>query len=297
MWPLIFALAIDTTGVRRITLTPSETLAVTISGVGAPVVLVPGLFGAAYGFRHLVPGLVAAGYRVIVIEPLAVGSSSRPRRADYSLDAQANRISAVLDTLGVSGAILVGHSLGAALAMRVAAERPDLAAVLVSLEGGPAERAATASMRRALQFAPLIKLVGGMRIVRRNVRTSLRRASGDTTWVTDEVIAEYTAGAAHNLDGTILAYLAMTDAREHQPLEPRLSRIRCPFLLMLGAAPHGSGPDEAAVNRLRQLVPQLEVSAIDGAGHYLHEEQPDDVLRVLLELPRAISATARSSSR
>jgi pimeloyl-ACP methyl ester carboxylesterase len=75
---------------------PLESLRVTTAGAGETVVLVPGLFGSAFGYRHLLELLPAAGFRVVVIEPLGIGRSSRPERANYSLTAQADRLAAVL---------------------------------------------------------------------------------------------------------------------------------------------------------------------------------------------------------
>src|SRR5262245_45182129 len=72
----------------RVPLVPAETLHVQVSGEGTPAVLIPGLFGSGYTFRKVVPLLNERGYRTIVIEPLGVGASSRPARADYSLTAQ-----------------------------------------------------------------------------------------------------------------------------------------------------------------------------------------------------------------
>src|SRR3954470_9594617 len=74
---------------------PAESLRVTVAGSGKSVILVPGLFGSAYGYRHLLVLLPAAGFRTIVIEPLGIGRSPRPRLANYSLTAQADRIGAV----------------------------------------------------------------------------------------------------------------------------------------------------------------------------------------------------------
>jgi pimeloyl-ACP methyl ester carboxylesterase len=287
MWPLIALLALDSAMVRRIHVAPAETLAVTIAGAGAPVVLVPGLFGSAYGFRRMIPALVDAGYQVIVIEPLAVGSSSRPRRADYSLQAQSRRVARVMDILALDDAVLVGHSIGAAIVLRLAVARPELVRAIVSLEGGPAESAVGASFRRAMQYAPFIRLVGGAGLVRRALRRSLISASGDASWVTDEAIAEYTAGATADLGATLLAYLRMSESRETEPLGPHLGELHCPVHLLLGGAPHASGPAGADVERLRIGVPQLEVQTIAGAGHFLHEEAPDDVVRAI----RAVGGT------
>src|SRR2546422_5774149 len=85
----------------KVPLAASESLEVETSGVGQPVVLIPGLFGSEFGFRTLVPLLNAAGYRTIVIEPLGIGSAPRPPRADYSLTAPADRTAGVLDSLSV----------------------------------------------------------------------------------------------------------------------------------------------------------------------------------------------------
>src|SRR5688572_5480302 len=79
----------------------AESLQVTVAGgeAGTPVVLIPGLFGSAFAYRTVLPRLTAAGYRAIVIEPLGIGASPRPERADYSLTAQADRIATALDRL------------------------------------------------------------------------------------------------------------------------------------------------------------------------------------------------------
>src|SRR5205823_983462 len=81
------------------------------------------------------------------------------------------------------------------MAFRLAYRRPDLARAVVSLEGGPAEAAATPSFRRAMRFAPWIKWFGGVRRIRGKVRSGLIAASGDSHWVTDSVVDAYTAGA------------------------------------------------------------------------------------------------------
>src|SRR5438132_10545397 len=91
---------------------PAESLSVETAGRGDPVVIIPGLFGSVFGFRKLVPLLVDAGYRTIVIEPLGVGASGRPEKANYSLTAQAARIAAVLDSLHVRSAIVLAYSIG-----------------------------------------------------------------------------------------------------------------------------------------------------------------------------------------
>jgi pimeloyl-ACP methyl ester carboxylesterase len=287
---------LDNPKALRISVAAAETLSVTVSGVdaGAPLVLIPGLFGSHFGFRKVVPPLQAAGYRTIVIEPLGVGASSRPEHADYSLAAQADRIARVLDSLGVDNAVVVAHALGAAMALRLAYQRPDLVRGLVALDGGPSEAAVTPTFRRMLRLIPWIKLFGGVGLVRKKTRETFINSSGDTTWVTDEVVREYTAGVARDLTGTLKAYLAMAAAREPEHLAPHLAEVACPVRLVVGAAPHSGKMNADDVALLQRSVRAFALDSIPGAGHYLQEERPDVVVEAVARLEGS-SQRARAS--
>src|SRR5437867_10961085 len=287
MWLLALALVADTIHTLSLVLSPAESVAVAVTGTGDPVVLVPGLFGSAFGYRTLIPLLTDAGYRAIVVEPLGIGSSARPEHADSSLTAQADRIAAVLDRLSVRHAIVVAHSLGASMAFRLAYRRPDLVAGIVSLDGGPAEGAATRAFRRAMKFAPWIKLFGGVKLVRKKIRGQLIRASGASSWVTERVVDGYTAGAAHDLDATLRAFLAMAGRREPVRLRLHLVEVGWPVLLLVGTATHegGIGAEEVAV--LAAALPAFVVDSVPGVGHFIYEEQP----AVVVEAVRRVRAS------
>ena len=260
---------------------PAESLRVTIAGTGATVVLVPGLFGSAFGYRHLLERLPAAGYRAVVIEPLGIGRSPRPKHADYSLTAQADRIATVLVSLREGPALVVAHSVSASMALRLAYRHPELVSSVISLDGGPAEEAATPGFRRAMRYAPWIKWLGGVKRVRPRMRKDLIAASGDTSWVTEEVMDGYIAGAAADLDGTLLAFLAMAEAREPERLAPHLAEIRCPVLLVLGTALHQGGVEPKQVDLLRARLPVFAIDSVPGAGQYLFEEQPASLVSII----------------
>ena len=299
MWWLALALVSDSASAVqtfKVAVAPAESLSVEVAGRGAPVVLIPGLFGSVYGFRKLVPQLTEAGYRAIVIEPLGVGSSARPERANYSLTAQADRIAAVLDSLHARDAMLIAHSIAGSEAYRLAYRRPDLVRGVLSIEGGPTEMAVTPTFKRALRFAPWVKLLGGIRLIRRKIRSLLIDSSGDPSWVTDDAVAEYTAGAAQNLDGTLKAYLAMANSREPELLAPRLPQIRCPVRLMVGGARHVGdvGPKETQL--LARALHSFALDSVPGAGHFIHEEQPGAVLATLARLEASVSAERASGS-
>jgi pimeloyl-ACP methyl ester carboxylesterase len=294
MWPLLLVLVSDSTVRARIVVAPAETLVVESSGAGPPVVLLPGLFGSTFGYRKVVPELLARGLRAIVIEPLAVGRSSRPPKADYSLTAQARRIGQVLDSLRIDGATVVAHSLGAAIALRLAWLRPQQVSGLVLLEGGPVETAASPGFRRAMEYAPWIKWAGGVKTIRKVIRQTLVGSAGDPSWVTDEVIAEYTAGAASDLDGTLLAYLQIAKSKEPEPFGPHLSAIKLPIRVLLGGAEHSGGPKREEIDRLRVGAPKVVIDTIAGAGHYLHEERPDLVARAIGAMAELTASLAQA---
>jgi len=286
MW-LLLALTVlaDSSRGISVVLAHAESLQVSVAGseLAAPVVLIPGLFGSAFAYRHEVPGLTAAGYRAIVIEPLGVGVSGRPEHADYSLTAQADRIAAVLDHLGVTDAVVVAHATSASIAYRIAYRRGDLVRAVVSLEGGPVETATTPGLRRAMRLAPWIKWFGGVRLVRKKIRQNLIAASGDTSWVSDAVVDGYTSGAARDLDGTLKALLGMVAAREREPLRPHLAAIACPVVLLLGGARHDGGPPPAELALLARSLPAFTVDTLAGAGHFLYEEQPQTVVAAVVK--------------
>jgi pimeloyl-ACP methyl ester carboxylesterase len=192
---LALPLAADTATVQTIAVAPAESIAVTVVGHGEPVVFIPGLFGSAFAFRNIAPRLAEAGFEAVIIEPLGIGGSARPRSADYSLTAQAARVAAVLDTLGLRDAVVVAHSIGGSIAFRLAFHRPDLVAGIVSIEGGPAEEATTSGFRFAMHFAKLLRF-GGSRLLRSQVDREMKQASGDSSWVTDAIVTGYTAARA-----------------------------------------------------------------------------------------------------
>lgn len=287
IWLLLAAgLAADTAYSLQIPVARAESLHVVVSGQGEPAVLIPGFFGSAFGFRKLVPLLEHAGYQPIIVEPLGTGFSSRPEHGNYSFSAQAQRIAAALDSLQIRHAWVIGHSMGGAVALRLAYTRPDLVRALVSLEGGPTEEMATADFRRAAGYVPWIKFLGGIKVIRRVLGRSLKASSGDTSWVTDGVVYGYTAGAAGNIDGTLKAYLAMAASREHERLQPHLREIACPVRLVLGGAGHDGGVRPEEVVELQRSLSSFAVDSVPGAGHYLQEERPEAVI-LTLEKARA----------
>ena len=275
----------DSAVVRDIEVAPGEMLRTTSVGRGEPIVLLPGLFGAAFGYRTIVPTLVAQGYRCIVIEPLGYGWSSRPGKADYSFTAQTVRVGEALDSLGVERALFVAQSSGAAIAFRLAVARPSLVRGLLSIDGGPAESAATPGMRKAFRFGGFVAKLGmDESKLRHDVRREIVRNSGDTSWVTSAVIREYTAGPAADLSASIDAFKQMSKSKERESLAERLHEFKGPVRLLVGTVEHPSEVPSAERELLRERLADFSSHSVVGSGQYIHEEQPEAVVEAIARL-------------
>jgi pimeloyl-ACP methyl ester carboxylesterase len=278
---------IDSAAVRDVEVAKGEVLRTTSVGTGRPIVLIPGLFGGAYSYRKITEPLVEQGYRAIVVEPLGYGSSSHPKKADYSFDAQTDRVARTLDHMGVKHALVVSQASGAGIAFRLAIKRPDLVRGLLSIDGGPSESPATPEMKRLFKFGVFpLKLMMDDVTARQQLHDELTSNSGDPRWVTDEVVRGYGAAQMADLDGSLDALYRISKSKESDSLAERLDRCKAPVLLLIGAAPHRIQVPNEERDLLKQKVARYSVEEVPGAGQYIQEEQPGVVLAAVEKLDR-----------
>lgn len=132
-------------------------------GAGDPIVMVHGVFLSSHLWQDYLPRL-PEGHRVLVFDLLGHGRSDPAHDRSMTVAAHAERLHDLLLFMGISKAVIVGHDMGAAVAMRVARNHPELVSHLVlinpMLEGdqfpplGPSRR-----LRRLRWFIPLWKLI------------------------------------------------------------------------------------------------------------------------------------------
>ena len=89
-----------------------------------PLVLIHGLSGQLQHFTYALTDRLSDSYRVIAVDRPGCGYSSRDGDARAALEEQARMIWDLLDQLGVTNPVLVGHSLGGAVSLAMALERP-----------------------------------------------------------------------------------------------------------------------------------------------------------------------------
>jgi pimeloyl-ACP methyl ester carboxylesterase len=105
-------------------------------GSGEPLVLLHGNGSMIQDFESSgLVDLAAKNFRVIIIDRPGFGHSSRPRNVIWTPDAQAQLIRRALERLGVSRAIVLGHSWGSSVAVALALRFPDAVRGLVLASG------------------------------------------------------------------------------------------------------------------------------------------------------------------
>ena len=233
--------------------------------------LVHGLGGAAANWLALAP-LLLPGRRLIVPELPGHGGSS-PLPAAPSLSPYADRLGLLLDHESAAPAAVVGHSLGGAVALRLALRRPEAVSALV-LAAAAGISSATRSARYALTITGILK--PGRKIAPhrgRVARSALlkrlvfgRWGASDPAALPPELVEALLAGPARHTDTVSAAKALVRD-----DVRPELEQVRCPVLVLWGARDNQLPVDDA-FDYARRLRAQLRVIA--DCGHLLIVERP-----------------------
>jgi 3-oxoadipate enol-lactonase len=252
-------------------------LAVEELGHGEPLVLIHGL-ATNHNIWGLVAPPLARSRRVVLLDVPGFGGSE-PAGEGFDLAEVAERIARGLAAQGVRGPFdLVGHSLGGAIALTLAARRPRLVRRLVlvapaGLAAIPAPAAAVLaaasdgllSVRRRL--APLAELRWGRRIL-----LALTAADGASISPTQaRMMVAASAGARRT--ASALAALNRAD------LLPLLKEVNAPLGVIWGAQDRTVPVRLAAT--VREARPDAEIVTIDHAGHVVMVERPEAFVTAL----------------
>ena len=253
----------------------SSRLRVLDVGRGPAVVLVHGLAASMYSWRQTIDPLVQAGYRVVAYDNRGFGFSDKPATG-YSNAAYVHLLFGLLDSLGVSDAVLVGHSMGGAIVADAALARPDRVRglVLVDAAGLGVRYPFMLRVARWPIIGPLFDHLRG----RGATGGILRAIYGDPSRVTDQDVDQYYAPIAlpefgRSLRGVLREF-------SFEDLQGRLGTLMTPTLVMWGTRdrliPQTIGEAMAAG------LPHSALARFQAAGHALPEESPEEFNRVLL---------------
>jgi pimeloyl-ACP methyl ester carboxylesterase len=242
-----------------------------VAGEGAPVVLVHGWTGAAANWVELAP-LLARRHRVLVPDLPGHGGST-PLPAVPGFDPFADRVRLVMEREGMLPGVVVGHSLGGLVAMRLALRHPnDVRALVLAASAGiesVTRRSAfwiavIAITRPGKAVAPLRALLGRRPALRPPVFG--RYEVADPRSLSPEAIEGLLCSARLHTDVRSPAWALIRD-------DPRLDleRVACPSLVLWGARDL-QVPIGDAFEYARRLRAPLRTLA--DTGHLLMVERP-----------------------
>ena len=264
-------------------------------GSGDAVLLVPGWPQSWYAWRHVMPAL-ADNYRVIAIDPPGLGGSGRP--SAYDTATIARYFDAFLTTLKLDRVAFFGHDVGAWIGYAYAVRHPQkvrrLALIDAAIPGiAPADAFALTPERigktwhfyfNALPDLPEALVAGRERMYLAWLFTA---RSASKSAIDADTITEYTR--AYSAPGAMQSgfayYRAIFDSIA-QNKSTAANKLQMPVLAIGGAQWMGPMMEKMVA----PVAANLRVEIVEGSGHFVPEEAPAEVARLLLEFMRENSA-------
>ncbi|MDE2005499.1 MAG: alpha/beta fold hydrolase [Rhodospirillales bacterium] len=234
-------------------------------GEGDPVVLLHGLFGSARNFGAVRRRLAdAGGWRVIALDLRNHGAS--PHAADMRYAAMAADVAETLAAIGAWPAVLIGHSMGGKVAMRLALDRgeavPGLLIADIAPIAYPPHFAAIAAAMAALDLAD---------ITRAAADTALAGAVPDPG-LRGFLLQNLIPGRPGAWRVGLAEILAALDTIGGWEAPPGTTYAG-PTLVLSGERSDYVRPEHRPL--FRALFPRARFVALRHAGHWLHADQPD----------------------
>lgn len=241
---------------------------VQILGAGPEILLLHGAGGGTHSWRSLMP-LLAARYRVIAVDLPGQGFSRLGARSRCGLDPMAADIAALCKSEGWQPVAIIGHSAGAALALRLAELLPLRAVIGINAAIGGFQGVAGwlfPAMARLLAMTPLAAQVFSKMSGTAARTQSLLASTGSV--LDAEAQAQYRTLIC--TPGHVDATLAMMAQWRLDGLVGRLGSLAAPVLLITASGDLTVPP--AVSRRAAALLPNGEWVDIPDYGHLVHEE-------------------------
>lgn len=249
---------------------------VQVMGHGPVMLLLHGTGAATHSWRDVAP-LLAEHFTVVAPDLPGHGFTTGRPVGGLSMPAMARAAGELLRSMNVEPDIIVGHSAGAAIALRMALDGlasprriVGIGSALLPFPGLAAKLfPAMARMLFVNPFAP--HLMAGM--ARRSGETGrfLLRSTGSRIDAAGVGFYERLMTNSKHVEGAI----TMMANWDLEALKRDLPRVQVPLLLV-----HGEGDGAIPLSAAREataLIPWATLVPLAGLGHLAHEERPDEV--------------------
>jgi pimeloyl-ACP methyl ester carboxylesterase len=246
------------------------------------LILLHGIGGGAFTFRHNIAALADSGYRVFALDLKGFGFSEKVPDSDYSHTEQARIVLDFMRTKGIERAVIAGHSMGGRIALICYDLDPEKFDKMILIDSAGLEESSP-PVFSGLLTKPVVDIIYYNLFVRQdNFRDFLGSAFYDTGFVDARVAGLYLE--PFRIKDANIAYVSMLKGNVPYDIEAVLSKVDIPVLIIWGKNDTWISLDNAY--RFNSLIKGSKLSIIDKAGHVPMEEQPEAVNKAMLDFLR-----------
>ena len=239
----------------------------------------PGASGHS-NFQFNYPVFAQAGQRCIVADMLGYGFSDKPDNIDYHIDVFVDEVLAVLDALGVERCVPAGNSLGGAVALRLALERPArVAGLILMAPGGLEAREAYFEMPGMAAMGAFFAEVSAADVTAPEMAELLKNLVHEPAHVSAQLTRERLA-VFQTQNPRVITTMQVPEMTE------RLAEVQCPTLAFWGA--NERFMPLSGIEKLARGLADARIVVRSACGHWVMVEHPElfnqESLRFLGEL-------------
>lgn len=263
---------------ERVTVDDGTAIAVTLSGEGPPLILIPGLGSTRRVYAPIVPAL-ERHHRVVVYDPRGVGDSDVPP-GPYPMERLAADCVAVAAWAGAERFDLFGASMGGMVAEHVAVLHGDRLRRLILAATGPGRYGAVPPEPEA--NAALLGRGARSPEEAYRIACSVLYSERFQTSRPGFIDAEVAYRGAHPVKPA--AFTAQLRSSRGSDISQRLGEIRVPTLIMHGTEDRLMPVENARL--LAKAIPGARHYFFEGCGHLFFHEEPQRSAEVILSFLR-----------
>jgi haloalkane dehalogenase len=253
----------------------------------APILLLHGEPTWSFLYRRIIERLVAAGHRVVAPDLVGFGRSDKPAdRADYTYERHVKWMSDWLVANDLRDITLFCQDWGGLIGLRLVAAFPDrFARVVAANTFMPEGSGATPAFEAWLAFSQSVPVFPTPMIVNGGTVRDLSEAERNA-YEAPYPDESYKAGA-RQFPALVPVKPDMASVRENQQAWKVLERFEKPFLTAFGDSdPITKGADARLQARIPGCKGQNHTTIVN-AGHFLQEDQPDEIAKVVDDFIKA----------
>ena len=250
------------------------------AGAGPKVLLIHGTGASSHSWAGLFPAL-SGSCDVLAADLPGHAFTRSASTANSSLPGMAAALKELLIKTGFLPDHVVGHSAGAAIAIRLAATMTKPPKSIVGLNGAVRPLPGIAGLAgpmiaKAVTFSSLmVSAISRSARDQERVARLIRSTGSEPSSPYLEIYTRLFASPGH-----VRGAMRMMANWDVSRIEPDIDRANCPLVLITGARDHAVSPEEAAA--LARRAPNVQHVPLRGLGHLAHEEAPELLAATIL---------------